>query len=101
MSAKFPRGGGANPFSAIRLFCLCAILGNPGVIHYVPTAFMNAVGTEWITPGSPRVPLCISAANALVGLSSFASSSEPWLITKFSAISTKTACADPYIHLIL
>ena len=27
------------------------ILGYPGVTHSVPTAFMNAVGTEWITPG--------------------------------------------------
>ena len=26
------------------------ILGNSGVIHSVPTAFTNAVGTEWITP---------------------------------------------------
>ena len=31
------------------------ILGNPGVTHSVPTAFimMNAVGTEWVTPGLP------------------------------------------------
>ena len=30
------------------------ILGNPGVTHSVPTAFiaMNAVGTEWVTPVS-------------------------------------------------
>ena len=29
-----------------------SILGNPGVTHSVPTAFvMNAVGTEWVTPG--------------------------------------------------
>ena len=27
------------------------ILGNPGAIHSLPTAFMNAVGMEWITPG--------------------------------------------------
>ena len=27
------------------------ILGNPGVTHSVPTAFiMNAVGTEWVRP---------------------------------------------------
>ena len=26
------------------------ILGNPGVTHSVPTAFINAVGTEWVTP---------------------------------------------------
>ena len=33
------------------------ILGNPGVTHSVPTAFimMNAVGTEWVTPGLPRM----------------------------------------------
>ena len=31
------------------------ILGNPGVTHSVPTAFMNAVGTEWVTPGLPRI----------------------------------------------
>ena len=32
------------------------ILGNPGMIHSVPTAFMmNAVGTEWITPVLPRM----------------------------------------------
>ena len=31
------------------------ILGNPGVIHSVPTAFMNAVGTEWIMPGLPSM----------------------------------------------
>ena len=31
-----------------------ALLSNPGVIHSVPTAFMNAVGTEWITPGLPN-----------------------------------------------
>ena len=32
------------------------ILGNPDVIHSVPTAFMmNAVGTEWITSGLPRM----------------------------------------------
>ena len=33
------------------------ILGNPGVTHSVPTAFivMNAVGTEWVTPGIPRM----------------------------------------------
>ena len=28
-----------------------SILGNPGVTHSVPTAFINAVGTEWVTPG--------------------------------------------------
>ena len=29
-----------------------AILGNPGVTHSIPTAFvMNAVGMEWVTPG--------------------------------------------------
>ena len=27
-------------------------LGNPGVTHSVPTAFM---GTEWVTPGLPRM----------------------------------------------
>ena len=28
------------------------ILGNPGVTHSVPTAFItNAVGTEWVTSG--------------------------------------------------
>ena len=39
-----------------------AILGNPGVTPSVPTAFitmnaitMNAVGTEWVTPGLPRM----------------------------------------------
>ena len=40
------------------------ILGNPGVTHSVPTAFtldnpgvsvMNAVGTECVTPGLPRM----------------------------------------------
>ena len=32
------------------------ILSNPGVTHSVPTAFiMNAVGTEWVTPGLPRM----------------------------------------------
>ena len=31
------------------------ILGNQGAIHSVPTAFMNAVGTEWITPELPRM----------------------------------------------
>ena len=32
------------------------ILGNPGMTHSVPTAFiMNAVGTEWVTPGLPRM----------------------------------------------
>ena len=31
------------------------ILGNPGVTHSVPTALMNAVGTEWVTPGLPRM----------------------------------------------
>ena len=32
------------------------ILGNPGVTHSVPTAFiMNAVGTEWVMPGLPRM----------------------------------------------
>ena len=24
--------------------------------HSVPTAFVNAVGTEWVTPRLPRVP---------------------------------------------
>ena len=33
-----------------------SILGNPGVTHSVPTAFMNAVGTEWVTPGLPSIP---------------------------------------------
>ena len=33
-----------------------SILGNPGMIHSIPTAFMmNAVGMEWITPGLPRM----------------------------------------------
>ena len=32
------------------------ILGNPGVTHPVPTAFiMNAVGREWIMPGLPMM----------------------------------------------
>ena len=32
------------------------ILCNPGVIHSIPSAFiMNAVGTEWITPGLLRI----------------------------------------------
>ena len=31
------------------------ILGNPGVTHSVPTALMNAVDTEWVTPGLPRM----------------------------------------------
>ena len=33
------------------------IHGNPGITHSVPTAFtvMNAVGTEWATPGLPRM----------------------------------------------
>ena len=32
------------------------ILCNPGVTHSVPTAFMmNAVGTEWVPPGLPRM----------------------------------------------
>ena len=32
------------------------ILGNPGVIHSVPTVYMmNAVGTEWIMPVLPRM----------------------------------------------
>ena len=31
------------------------ILDNPGVTHSVPTAFMNAVGKEWVTPGLPRM----------------------------------------------
>ena len=32
------------------------ILGNPGVTDSVPTAFvMNAVGTEWVTPGLLRM----------------------------------------------
>ena len=31
-------------------------LTSPGVTHFVPTAFiMNAVGTEWVTPGLPRM----------------------------------------------
>ena len=33
---------------------------NPNVTHSVPTAFvMNAVGTEWVTPGLPRMTLCM------------------------------------------
>ena len=32
-----------------------SILGNPGVIHSVPTAFMNSMGTKWITAGLPRM----------------------------------------------
>ena len=33
-----------------------SILGNPSVTHSVPTAFvMNAVGTEWVTPGLTRM----------------------------------------------
>ena len=32
-----------------------SILDNPGVTHSVPTAFMNAVGTEWVTPGLSRI----------------------------------------------
>ena len=36
------------------------ILGNPGVTHSVPTAFvMNAVGTEWVMPGLPMMELHI------------------------------------------
>ena len=27
---------------------IIVILGNPGVTHSVPTALMNAVGTEWV-----------------------------------------------------
>ena len=43
------------------LFIICGVLGNPGVTHSVPTAFMmNAVGTDWVTPGLPRMHLCIS-----------------------------------------
>ena len=30
------------------------ILGNPGVTHSIPTT-LNAVGTEWVTPGLPRM----------------------------------------------
>ena len=34
---------------------LSPILGNPGVTRSVPTAFiMNAMGTEWVTPGLAR-----------------------------------------------
>ena len=33
-----------------------SVLDNPGVTHSVPTAFMmNAVGTEWVTPGLLRM----------------------------------------------
>ena len=36
------------------------ILSNPGVTHSVSTAFvMNAVGTEWVTPGLLRMTLCM------------------------------------------
>ena len=28
---------------------------NPGVTNFVSTAFMNAVGTEWVMPGLPRM----------------------------------------------
>ena len=31
------------------------ILGNPGATHSVPTALMNADGTEWVTPGLLRM----------------------------------------------
>ena len=31
------------------------IIGNPGVTHSVPTAFIKAVGTEFVTPGLPRM----------------------------------------------
>ena len=33
------------------------ILSNPGVTHSVPITFivMNVVGTEWVTPVSPRM----------------------------------------------
>ena len=34
------------------------ILCNPGMIHSVPCIMMNAVGTEWITSGLPRIPYC-------------------------------------------
>ena len=43
---------GAQPILLVLSFTvLYAILGNPGVIHSVPTA----VGTEWITPWLPRM----------------------------------------------
>ena len=62
-------------FEKIKLNCSrsCAIVGNPGVTHSVPTTFilgnrgvihsvptafmMNAAGTEWVTPGLPRMEL--------------------------------------------
>ena len=44
--------------------CVClGILGNPGVTHSVSTAFMmNAVGTEWVTPGLSSVTHSVSTA---------------------------------------
>ena len=47
------------------------ILGNPGMIHSVPPAFMmNAVGTEWIMPGLPRMSASLPYASvqACIGL---------------------------------
>ena len=53
MSAKFPRGGGANPFSAIRLKCL---FGDGHVVLLFSFYWTNA-GT------------CISLVNLLRGFS--------------------------------
>ena len=51
---------------------LCFILGNPGVTHSVPTAFItNAVGTEWVTPGLPRMTLFASILNLSVKLGNY------------------------------
>ena len=48
MSAKFPRGGGANPFSAIRLYSVsgqivCVILTKPERCDYVVYVLMKEV----------------------------------------------------------
>ena len=32
-----------------------SVLGNPGVTHSIPTAFMNAMGTEWFMPRLPML----------------------------------------------
>ena len=47
----------------------------------------NKVGTEWVTPGLPRMILFMRAAKSLTKLHECAGSSESWLLA--DAISTK------------
>ena len=56
-----------------------SILGNPGVTHSVPTAFIT-VGTEWVTPGLPRMVFIMLCTQKLVswkyGINSFFASGD-------------------------